>query len=284
MKIKWGYSCVFVFCLLACGFAPVDNSIQPVVTREIGETLNVVNVGLADIDEVCVRIVPVQLVGFNWKEVEDQISRRLGQSGLKVLTGDISELNDKEKELLQHASKSSEQPAKNLKWYSSKKPEMIVRISVLQGTESGPCVYHVQTSFAREVYLRSSRSSMKAEVWRIDVPVGIADANGCDSAIAASAVGQVDAFIADWKKANTVKTSADIGEQKIDVNEPVTLQQDVQAGQQNDYEYVASKNSKVFHKKDCRAAARISPENLIGFKTRDEAIQSGRRPCKICNP
>ena len=48
--------------------------------------------------------------------------------------------------------------------------------------------------------------------------------------------------------------------------------------------YVASKTSKVFHKPSCTHAARISPKGLITFSTRDQAIQSGRRPCKTCNP
>jgi micrococcal nuclease len=55
----------------------------------------------------------------------------------------------------------------------------------------------------------------------------------------------------------------------------------VQAGEAK---YVASKKSKVFHVPNCRYSRRISPSNLITFSTRDEAIKSGRRPCKVCNP
>ena len=38
------------------------------------------------------------------------------------------------------------------------------------------------------------------------------------------------------------------------------------------YAYVASKNSTVFHKPDCASAKKIKPGNLVGFKTREEAI------------
>ena len=48
--------------------------------------------------------------------------------------------------------------------------------------------------------------------------------------------------------------------------------------------YVASKNSKVFHKADCGDAARILDKNLVHFDTREEAVASGRRPCKKCKP
>ena len=48
--------------------------------------------------------------------------------------------------------------------------------------------------------------------------------------------------------------------------------------------YVASKNSQVFHKADCKSAAKISAKNLIHYSTRDEAIQAGKKPCHECNP
>jgi len=50
------------------------------------------------------------------------------------------------------------------------------------------------------------------------------------------------------------------------------------------YRYVASKNSEVFHYVWCRYAQKIKPENRIYFFTREEAIASGRRPCKVCRP
>jgi len=50
------------------------------------------------------------------------------------------------------------------------------------------------------------------------------------------------------------------------------------------YAYVASVQREVFHKPSCRWAGKISPGNLIGFNSKDEAIRSGRRPCKVCKP
>jgi len=50
------------------------------------------------------------------------------------------------------------------------------------------------------------------------------------------------------------------------------------------YKYAASKKSKVFHYIDCVHAKKITPENLVLFKTREEAIASGRSPCKTCSP
>ena len=48
--------------------------------------------------------------------------------------------------------------------------------------------------------------------------------------------------------------------------------------------YVASKNSKVFHKSTCSSARRMTDKTRLTFSGRQQAGQSGRRPCKICKP
>jgi len=48
--------------------------------------------------------------------------------------------------------------------------------------------------------------------------------------------------------------------------------------------FVASKNSDVFHRANCKAAAKISAKNLVRYSTREEAVQAGKKPCDECNP
>lgn len=48
--------------------------------------------------------------------------------------------------------------------------------------------------------------------------------------------------------------------------------------------YLASRNSEVFHRPDCGSVKKIAPHNLMRFETRPDAIKTGRRPCKGCNP
>lgn len=48
--------------------------------------------------------------------------------------------------------------------------------------------------------------------------------------------------------------------------------------------YVSSRNSDIFHKAGCKGAAKISPRNLVGYATRDEAIRAGKKPCSECRP
>ncbi len=53
---------------------------------------------------------------------------------------------------------------------------------------------------------------------------------------------------------------------------------------EKDLFWIASKNSKVFHKSTCRFVARISEKNKVTFAKRLAAAQTGRRPCRTCGP
>ena len=49
-------------------------------------------------------------------------------------------------------------------------------------------------------------------------------------------------------------------------------------------ELCASANGKTFHRASCEWAKKISAANLVKYKTRDEAIAAGRKPCSLCKP
>lgn len=48
--------------------------------------------------------------------------------------------------------------------------------------------------------------------------------------------------------------------------------------------FVASRNSDKFHNLSCSSANRISAENIVGYRSREQAIEDGKVPCKRCNP
>lgn len=248
MKVGRGLLCAFIFTILFC-------SVSFVQGQDYDPT--VINPGLAGVEQARVQVI----ADVNFAQtIEDKIAEQFTQAGLNVSVGGNAEQGT---------------------------PQFIVRVAVLQGMQSGLCVYHVQCSFARMVYLRESRTKMTAEVWRADVPIGICDINDCEGAILKSVSLQADAFIAEWKKVNTDRRTAEaIVSRRAD--DSTQADEKDQAGSDESetpaYQYVASKNSKVFHKVDCRQAARINPENLVTFGSREEAVNSGRRPCKICKP
>ena len=48
--------------------------------------------------------------------------------------------------------------------------------------------------------------------------------------------------------------------------------------------YVASSESDVFHKPNCRYVKQIKSENKITFNSKQDAINAGYRACKVCQP
>lgn len=72
--------------------------------------------------------------------------------------------------------------------------------------------------------------------------------------------------------------------EKESIRAPPVVKTDTKTTETQEYKYAASKKSEVFHYISCSYVASIKPENLILFKTREEAIASGRRPCKKCKP
>jgi hypothetical protein len=248
MKVGRGLLCVFIFTILFC-------SVSFVQSQDYDPT--VINPGLVGIEQVRVQVI----ADVNFAQtIEDKIAEQFTQAGLNVSVGGNAEQGT---------------------------PQFIVRVAVLQGMQSGQCIYHVQSSFARMVYLRESRTKMTAEVWRADVPIGICDINDCEGAILKSASLQVDAFIAEWKKVNTDRRTAEAIVSRRAADSTQADEKDQAGSDESEspaYQYVASRNSKVFHRADCSFAAKIKPENTVRFATRQDAIDSGRRPCSRCKP
>ncbi len=48
--------------------------------------------------------------------------------------------------------------------------------------------------------------------------------------------------------------------------------------------YIGHKESKKFHYPDCKWGMKIKPENQVWFDSREEAIEKGYIPCKVCKP
>lgn len=48
--------------------------------------------------------------------------------------------------------------------------------------------------------------------------------------------------------------------------------------------YIASKNSKAYHRPDCKWVMKIKPKNRILYKSIEEAEKNQKIPCSICNP
>ncbi|MEW6664132.1 MAG: Ada metal-binding domain-containing protein [Thermodesulfobacteriota bacterium] len=49
-------------------------------------------------------------------------------------------------------------------------------------------------------------------------------------------------------------------------------------------EFWASNKSDKYHSPTCQWARKINPANLVKFRSPEEAIKSGFKPCKVCKP
>ncbi len=46
--------------------------------------------------------------------------------------------------------------------------------------------------------------------------------------------------------------------------------------------FVGNKDSKIFHKADCKTAAKMKAENKVSFASKAEAEKAGYKACKVC--
>ena len=166
-------------------------------------------------------------------------------------------------------------------------PELRIYLSTLSLEDSQQHVFHIRTALARAVCLKEKRNPIfKADIWQA-APVMLAEsAENMPEKITDVVLGQVEGFINIFKATNPPGTkSSDPGIKETASSKIPDKQVETDANSAiSEHKYVASKSSSIFHKPDCRWAKNISEENLVTYKSKDEAIKAGKRPCKTCNP
>lgn len=223
------------------------------------------NPTLAGIENLLVIIVPPDAEpnkdGLVWTELEAKVINKLNEAGIKIMPGIAGNILNID--------------------------ELRVYIDMLKLDDLQQYVFHVQTSLARAVYLKKQRHLLfKTDVWKTEQAMQAVSVQTMPDAVTNVVLEQAEAFIHAYLAANLP------AEQPSDTKTSKTVSQTTQRQltrpaakpTQAEYKYVASKNSRVFHKPDCTWAKRIAPKNLVGYNTREEAIQAGKRPCKRCNP
>jgi hypothetical protein len=218
---------------------------------------------LADIDNLHITIIhPTQepnTDGLIWENLKAQINNRLTQAGIKVFS-----------------------PSPNIMYKLPIWPEFIIRIDMLKLEDPQLYVYHIQTLLAKNIYLQVQPPlRQKANVWKTEPIMQTATIKDMPVKITEIVLQQVNLFIESYHAAKLTIT------QSTDVNDTETAHKQktkTDKTEEIQYNFVASKNSKVFHKQNCSSAKRIKPENLIGYNSQDDATQTGKRPCKRCKP
>ncbi len=164
--------------------------------------------------------------------------------------------------------------------------ELRIDVQVLEIKDSAHYVFSVRTSLARMVYLtRDLSHAIKTNVWETAPVMEIVSAQSLPDAIEKAVTDQAKAFVHSYIMSNPRPAPSAVGEKSTATGDAQKNQPPAAAKPDSvKYPYEASKNSGIFHKAECVSVAKIKPENLTGYKTRDEALQAGKRPCKRCQP
>jgi len=227
------------------------------------------NPALAGIGKLYIVIEPAHAGpgtdGLRWKQLQTNIKTRIEKAGIAVVSPD--------------------QPGPGAK--ARGVPELRVKMEMVKFTDSDLYVYRVQVSLAVEARLAQRDLFFKAEVWQSAPSMRAVSVQAMPNMVTRTILRQVEQFIDAWHASNLQKTlqsqpqsgDPDVWHQKPQKDTQLTINTP-----QAQYEYLASKNSKVFHKRQCSSARRIKPGNLVYYKTRADALRDGRRPCRLCNP
>ena len=220
---------------------------------------------LAGIDKLHVAILPSGAEpnkdGLIWTELEAKVINKFNKAGIKLapgIAGSILNIS-----------------------------ELLVYINMLKLEDSQQYVFRIQTSLSRAVYLmREPSLAFKADVWKANPVMQAVSVKDMPAKVTNVVLEQVEAFIYAYIAAKPQgRQPFDAGTSKTD--SLTATEKQTKPGTKSavaEYKYIASKNSKVFHKPGCSWAKRIKPENLVGYNSKEEVIKAGKRPCKMCKP
>jgi len=233
---------------------PLPQDRQPIL---IGRA----NPALSGIAQLYVIIVPPDSEPNSkdlfWRELEEKVKNKLNKAGIQTIRGIAGNILST--------------------------GELRVYVDTLKLKDLQRYVFRIQTSLSRPVYLAKDSSwFIKADVWKKGSLMQAVSVQSMPAAVSNKVLQQVEAFIAAYLAANPPGTRP-YAPNDITVK-PEKLTKPDAKRTVAEYKYVASKNSKVFHKPDCRWVKRILAKNLVGYNSRDEAIEAGKRPCKLCKP
>ena len=160
-------------------------------------------------------------------------------------------------------------------------PELRIYISTLGTEYTQQHVFHIRTTLARAVCLKDKQNPVfKSDIWQaIPVMQAISGENTPDK-ITDIVLEQIEDFIKIYKATNP--PGKKLSDERINENNASMAPEKQINAVEN--KYVASNSSNIFHKPECRWAQNISQRNIITYNSKDEAIKTGKRPCKTCNP
>jgi hypothetical protein len=217
---------------------------------------------LTGIKDVCFNIAmpekQTRKDNLAWNKLKDTVKSKLTKAGIKTIDPQVDNEHD------------------------IGCPQLRADVDMLKIEDSNECILRIQTSLARTVYLTKNSSWLiKADVWKTQPVMLAASVQDMPSVVTSSVLQQVEAFISAYHVADSQPArSADAN----DIKAAATVLSETPGELAVESGFVASKNSGIFHKPECRWAKNISSSNLVSYSSRDEAIKDGKKPCGTCKP
>lgn len=256
------------------------NPLQENVVRQAGGLAPEFDPGLVDINEVDIAVEirwhpTVDPHGSEFaSHLEKVIRARLEASGIRVFDHAVDATGTAMRRTL---GRRLDVDPNTLRWKPAAIPVLQIAVEVVSLGRDVPVALYAHTSFARLVCLEGrGMPSFQATVWSVDPVAESVRASRWRDGVLRVVLAQVESFIA----ARKTSAAHDDGIEKASSG-PASLKTAASTSQGS---FVASSSGSVFHRPNCRWAQNITGTNQLAFKTREEAVQAGKRPCRTCKP
>lgn len=231
------------------------------LTSNSSARLNPQQASLRGVKEMNVDVVCSQEIketNLNQQEIRKSIVEQLSQTGVKILPEQL--------------------------WAAAPgRCRLKVLIKVYKPADLEMFIYNLKVYFVQTVTLqRIPEIKVDAVTWELSW-LAHSTKSKLTEVIPANLKIIADNFIRDYQLANPKGVDLPVSSDNNAVSKKTPKEQ-IRSDALAAYRYVSSKNSQVFHLPQCRSVKRINPENLVGYSSREEAIQAGKRPCKVCKP
>jgi hypothetical protein len=199
------------------------------------------------------------------KTMRTNVERELQQVGIQVIDFEARHINNK------------------IVLTNKETPIFYVKLNTYKHPYLQLYSYGCKVALIERVSLRRRANvTYLAQTWWTPILVGTVSKEQMPGAIQSCVGGRlmefIDAYLAANPQISRPPDTTDITVKPEKVTKP-----DVKPAVA-EQKYIASKNSRVFHKSYCHSLKRISAKNLVSYSSKDEATEACKRPCKTCEP
>ncbi len=176
----------------------------------------------------------------------------------------------------------------SLSWRPADAPILLVTLNVLYMDTGTRAALYVQTSMTRPVRLVDARGNqyLHATIWSTGPVMQSVMATRWENEAKKVVLQQVESFLTASRPAavrsGNLAGGVNTGAPATSAIAKAPAAPTAQATSTS--AVVSAKIGSEFHRPDCPVARVIGAQSMVTYRTREEALAAGKRPCKSCNP